>query len=202
MPANAHYAGFSGGSGSLREGDSCEKRTRTTLRQVQNAARRAPVLMGAGAVGVLIFLLWLGGAFTIPPPPRRPPPPSRAHTLPPMDPYTGQLHSEAANSARRKLEFAAAPPATPRKRVVALYQAGGRINSGVWPNWGGDPPERCTLSWAAAGVVVEKACPVQCAFVHDDSRLGEADAVIVEANNWPKCVGVGGERSAAAAAQS
>lgn len=73
-----------------------------------------------------------------------------------------------------------------RRRTVVLYTANGRINTGVWPSWGGEPPSSATLNWAAAGVRVEKSCPWDCAFVHDDSRLEGADAVIVEGVNWPK----------------
>jgi hypothetical protein len=73
-----------------------------------------------------------------------------------------------------------------RRRTVVLYTAAGRINTGVWPSWGGEPPTTATLNWAAAGVRVEKSCPWDCAFVHDDARLETADAVIVEGVNWPK----------------
>ena len=138
MTSNSYYT---------REGDTVEKRLRTGARQVQNVARRAPVLTAVACVALLVASLWAGGAFTLAPPPAlparaRPVSPSKPH-LPPQDSVTGQQHAEAATAARRKLEFAAAPPAPPaaaRKRVVALYQAGGRINTGVWPNWGGDPP--------------------------------------------------------------
>ena len=77
-------------------------------------------------------------------------------------------------------------PADTRKRTIVLYTADGRINTGVWPSWGGDPPESATLNWGSAGVVVRKACPVQCTVTHDNSMIAQADAVLCEVLNWPK----------------
>ena len=73
-----------------------------------------------------------------------------------------------------------------RTRNILLYTAETRINTGVWPNWGGDPPHEATLNWAAAGTVVSKTCPLPCAFIHDDTKMATADVVIVEGVNWPK----------------
>jgi len=106
--------------------------------------------------------------------------------------------SEPAREAPKKQQEAPEPsteaavkPAAPsydptRKRIVVLHSADGRINTGVWPSWGGDPPTTATLNWGTAGVVVEKSCPVQCAFLHDNSAIGDADAVVSELLNWPK----------------
>jgi hypothetical protein len=73
-----------------------------------------------------------------------------------------------------------------RKRTIVLYSADGRINTGVWPSWGGDPPSSATLNWGSAGVVVEKSCPVECTVTHDNGLMAQADAVLCEILNWPK----------------
>jgi hypothetical protein len=78
------------------------------------------------------------------------------------------------------------PPADGRTRNIVLYTAATRINTGVWPNWGGDPPLSAVLNWAAAGTEVVKTCPVRCAFWHDDAKIPVADVVVVEGVNWPK----------------
>jgi hypothetical protein len=73
-----------------------------------------------------------------------------------------------------------------RKRVIVLYSEGSRINTGVWPAWGGRDPNTATLAWAAAGVAVNKECPVSCIISHDNSMIESADAVIIETVNHPK----------------
>ena len=72
-----------------------------------------------------------------------------------------------------------------RKRLIVLYTEGEKINTGVWPGWGGHNRE-VTLNWAAAGVKVQKMCPLSCEFTHDNSRIQTADAVIIELVNHPK----------------
>jgi hypothetical protein len=71
-------------------------------------------------------------------------------------------------------------------RTIVMFTASDRINTGVWPSWGGSPPKEARLNWAAAGVTVLKSCPAQCVITHDNSALAEADAVLVEGVNWPK----------------
>ena len=70
-----------------------------------------------------------------------------------------------------------------RPRVIVLDTGSGKINTGVWPNWG---PSEVTLNWAAAGVRVSKTCPTPCVITSDQSKAEEADAVIVELVNYPK----------------
>ena len=72
-----------------------------------------------------------------------------------------------------------------RKRLIVLYTEGEKINTGVWPGWGGHNRE-VTLNWAAAGVKVQKMCPLSCEFTHDNSRIPTADAVVIELVNHPK----------------
>ena len=78
-----------------------------------------------------------------------------------------------------------------RPRKIVLSTSDGRINTGVWPNWG-QGTEEVTLNWAAAGVRVRKQCPTKCVITHDQAQLADADAVMVEAVNWPK-FGNGGD---------
>jgi hypothetical protein len=115
------------------------------------------------------------------PPPPPPPPAPAAPAAPP-----------AAAAAAAPSAAAAPAPEDARKRLIVLYTADGRINTGVWPSWCGDPPESATLNWGSAGVVVHKACPVPCTVTHDNSLIAQADAVLVEALNWPK-FGLSGE---------
>ena len=72
-----------------------------------------------------------------------------------------------------------------RPRKIVLSTGGGRINTGVWPNWGQNSDE-VTLNWAAAGVVVKKQCPTKCIITHDQSSIADADAVMMELVNLPK----------------
>jgi hypothetical protein len=76
-----------------------------------------------------------------------------------------------------------------RPRRIVLASNGGRINTGVWPNWGQGSSE-VTLNWAAAGVKVRKTCPTACIVAHEgagpNGELAGADAVIVETVNIPK----------------
>jgi hypothetical protein len=75
-------------------------------------------------------------------------------------------------------------PALERTRVIVLSTEGGRINTGVWPGWGGD--REVTLNWAAAGVRVQKYCSYSCKIVHDESMVPQADAIVMELVNHPK----------------
>ena len=127
-------------------------------------------------------LLWR----QLPPPqqPRQggapPPPPPAAAAVQVAEPApASQLPPPPAPAPQAAAEDA-------RKRLVVLYTADGRINTGVWPSWGGDPPTEATLNWGSAGVVVRKECPVQCTVTHDNSLIEQADAVLCEALNWPK----------------
>ena len=70
-----------------------------------------------------------------------------------------------------------------RQRLIVLSDGAGRWNTGVWSGWGESP---AMLNWAAAGVRVEKKCPVSCEFTRDQSRIGDADAVVMELINHPK----------------
>ena len=70
-----------------------------------------------------------------------------------------------------------------RKRLILLSDGGGRYNTGVWSGWGESP---AVLNWAAAGVRVDKRCPVECEFSRDMGRVAEADCVVIEAINHPK----------------
>lgn len=105
---------------------------------------------------------------------------------PPMQPQKEAPAPPPPAAAPAAVAAAPARVADPRKRLVVLHTADGRINTGVWPSWGGDPPTTATLNWGTAGVVVDKACPVQCTFSHDNSAIGDADAVVTEVLNWPK----------------
>lgn len=72
-----------------------------------------------------------------------------------------------------------------RKRLIVLYTENDKINTGVWPGWGGHSRE-VTLNWAAAGVKVQKMCPLSCEFTHDNSKIPTADAIMIELVNHPK----------------
>lgn len=73
-----------------------------------------------------------------------------------------------------------------RTRLILLSDGDGKINTGVWPGWGGRFPYQSTLHWGTAGLVVEKTCPVSCETTHDNSRFFEADMVVTEMINYPK----------------
>eukprot|EP01134_Creolimax_fragrantissima_P006400 CFRG6400T1 len=75
--------------------------------------------------------------------------------------------------------------------LVVLYTGGGVFNTGIWPGWAGDDPNQSILNWAAAGVEVEKHCPYQCKFTHDNNEenMRSADAVVMELINFPKFIG-------------
>jgi hypothetical protein len=75
-------------------------------------------------------------------------------------------------------------PVPRRKRKIVLSDGNGRWNTGVWPAWGYDPAQ-VTLNWAAAGVVVNKYCPMECEFTRDQDT-STADAVVMELVNHPK----------------
>lgn len=77
-----------------------------------------------------------------------------------------------------------------RTRLIVLYSENSRINTGVWPGWGTEGTT--VLNWAAAGVHVDKVCPLPCTFTHDNGMVGQADAVVVETVNHPK-FGLGGQ---------
>ena len=81
-----------------------------------------------------------------------------------------------------------------RKRLIVLSTEGERINTGVWPGWGGagGAAREVTLNWAAAGVRVQKYCPLACTITHDNSLIAQADAVVMELVNHPK-FGLGGQ---------
>lgn len=73
-----------------------------------------------------------------------------------------------------------------RKRLIVLGNENGKINTGVWPGWAGSNPREVTLNWAAAGVIVQKYCPYSCEITHEESKISEADAVVLELVNHPK----------------
>jgi len=77
-------------------------------------------------------------------------------------------------------------PLGERMRTVVLFSAEGAINTGVWSEFGGEPPQRAELRWGNKGVAVEKTCPVSCRFTDDQAWLERADAVLVEAVNLEK----------------
>ena len=57
----------------------------------------------------------------------------------------------------------------------------------MWPAWG--TGDRAVLNWAARGVVVEKKCPVKCEITSDQSRIADADVVLMELVNHLKFLG-------------
>lgn len=73
-----------------------------------------------------------------------------------------------------------------RTRLIVLSRGEDKINTGVWPGWGGTFPYKSTLNWGTAGVVVEKDCPVKCDITHDNAKLYQADLVVTEMINYPK----------------
>jgi hypothetical protein len=77
-------------------------------------------------------------------------------------------------------------PLGERMRTIVLYSADDAINTGVWSEFGGEPPQRAELRWGNKGVVVEKTCPVSCRFTADQDWLDRADAVLIEAVNLEK----------------
>jgi hypothetical protein len=97
-----------------------------------------------------------------------------------------QSRAAAQQSHQQQAAPAPPPPVDSRVRTVVLYSADGRINTGVWPSWGGEPPRKATLNWGTAGVKVVKSCPVTCHMLHDNAHLDSADAVVAEVLNWPK----------------
>jgi hypothetical protein len=73
-------------------------------------------------------------------------------------------------------------------RACRFYGVGGGLwNTGVWPGWG--TGDRAVLNWAARGVVVDKQCPVRCDITTDQSRINEADVVLMELVNHLKFLG-------------
>jgi hypothetical protein len=77
-------------------------------------------------------------------------------------------------------------PLGERMRTVVLYTAEDKINTGVWTEYGGAPPQHAELRWGNKGVSVEKTCPVSCRFTDEQSWLDRADAVLVETVNFEK----------------
>ncbi len=75
-------------------------------------------------------------------------------------------------------------PLGERMRTIVQYTADDRINTAVWSEYGGAPPQRAELRWGNTGVVVEKTCPVACHFTSDQAALATADAVLIEAVNF------------------
>lgn len=102
--------------------------------------------------------------------------------------------SEAASAAAAVLRGGSpvtapvkpAPPTQTRERIIVLSTGGGLFNTGVWPSWGSEHPDRATLLWAAAGVHVDKPCEFKCRFTHASQSERTADAVILETVNHPK----------------
>jgi hypothetical protein len=101
-----------------------------------------------------------------------------------LEQQTTRLKQQQAHGQQKAP--AAPPPGDGRPRKVVLYAADGRINTGVWPSWGGEPPKKAVLNWGTAGVKVDKSCPVECHMLHNNAHLEESDAVVAEVLNWPK----------------
>eukprot|EP01087_Luapelamoeba_hula_P017172 TRINITY_DN5391_c0_g1_i1.p1 TRINITY_DN5391_c0_g1~~TRINITY_DN5391_c0_g1_i1.p1 ORF type:complete len:438 (-),score=36.85 TRINITY_DN5391_c0_g1_i1:121-1434(-) len=69
--------------------------------------------------------------------------------------------------------------------LIVLSDGKGRWNTGVWSGWG-EGRSGSDLRWAAHGTRVNKKCPYDCHFTHDNSQIPDADAVIMEVINHPK----------------
>eukprot|EP00808_Paulinella_micropora_P019856 g62988.t1 len=74
-----------------------------------------------------------------------------------------------------------------KKKRIYLAE-GPLLNTGVWSNFGSNPPEKAVLAWAANRLPVHKDClkELPCEFVRRSGGFTDIDAVVVETVNIDK----------------